>query len=155
MYSRRSARYNGGPRCHPGSKPSLRTTSGAKTSGGSEAVVVVECEYLERVAWMNRRIDKQIDRRSILDGMSRQHDVSRERGERLPHFLAPIRKLPEGFQNGGSCCGAVVFVDQSAELVAALDLAAGRWARRTCRVGREQRECAVRALAVVMGGVDA
>jgi hypothetical protein len=30
----------------------------------------------------------------------------------------------EGFQNVGSCCGAVVFVDQSAESVAALDLPA-------------------------------
>jgi hypothetical protein len=52
-------------------------------------------------------------------------------------------------------CGAVVFVDQSAESVAALDLAAGRWPRRVWRVGREQRESAVWALAVVVGGVDA
>jgi hypothetical protein len=33
---------------------------------------------------------------------------------------------PEGFQNAGSCCGAVVFVDQAAESVAAFDLFAGR-----------------------------
>ena len=61
----------------------------------------------------------------------------------------------EGFQNVGSCCGAVVFVDQSAESVAALDLSAARWRVRVCGVGREQRESAVRALAVVVGGVDA
>ena len=60
-----------------------------------------------------------------------------------------------GFKNVGSCCDAVVFVDQSAELVAALDLAAGRWPRRVWRVGREQRERPVWALAVVVGGVDA
>ena len=64
-------------------------------------------------------------------------------------------RRPEGFQNADSCCGAMVFVDSSAELVAAFDLAAGRWARRVCRVGREQGESAVRALAVVMGRVDA
>ncbi len=60
-----------------------------------------------------------------------------------------------GFKNVDSCCGAVVFVDQSAEPVAAFDLAAGRWPRRVCRVGREQRERPVWALAVVVGGVDA
>jgi hypothetical protein len=49
----------------------------------------------------------------------------------------------------------VVFVDQSAESVAALDLAGvlllcgGSW------FGRLQIESAVRALAVVMGGLDA
>jgi putative transposase len=70
----------------------------------------------------------------------------------------PHRSLgqrPEGFQNAGSCCGAVVFVDQSAESVAAFDFSAARRLVRVCRVGREQRESAVRALAVVMGGVDA
>jgi hypothetical protein len=50
--------------------------------------------------------------------------------------------MGEGFQNGGSCCGAVVFVDQSAESVAALDFS-GFW---PCvgvrRVGCEQREYA-------------
>jgi len=61
---------------------------------------------------------------------------------------------PEGFQNVGSCC-AVVFVDQSAEPVAAVDLFATRWSVCVLRVGREQRESAVRALAVVVGGVDA
>ncbi len=61
----------------------------------------------------------------------------------------------EGFQNVGSCCGAVVFVDQSAESVAALDLAGvlllggGSW------FGRLQCESAVRALAVVVGGITA
>jgi len=49
----------------------------------------------------------------------------------------------------------VVFVDQSAESVAALDLFAARWLVRVCRLGREERESAVRALAVVMAGVDA
>jgi hypothetical protein len=43
----------------------------------------------------------------------------------------------------------MVFVDQSAESVAALDLPAARWRIGTCPVGREQREPAVRALAVV------
>src|SRR5437763_15798982 len=61
----------------------------------------------------------------------------------------------EGFQNAGSCCGAVVFVEQSAESVAAFDLSAARLWLRACRVGREQRESAVWALAVVVGGVDA
>jgi dihydrofolate reductase len=55
----------------------------------------------------------------------------------------------EGFQNAGSCCGAVVFVDQSAKSVAALDLFAARWLVRVCRLGREEPESAVRALAVV------
>jgi hypothetical protein len=60
----------------------------------------------------------------------------------------------EGFQNFGSC-GAVVFVDQCAETVAAPDLNAARWRGRACRFGREQREAAVRPLAVVVGGVGA
>jgi hypothetical protein len=60
-----------------------------------------------------------------------------------------------GFRNVGSCCGAVVFVDLSAESVAALDLFAGRLWVGVCRVGREQGESAVGALAVVVGGVDA
>ena len=46
-------------------------------------------------------------------------------------------------------------MDQSAEQVAALDVAAAWLGVRTCRVGREQRESAVWALAVVVGGVDA
>ncbi len=46
-------------------------------------------------------------------------------------------------------------MDQSAESVAALDLSVGRWRVRVCRVGCEQRESAVWALAVVMDGVDA
>jgi hypothetical protein len=70
--------------------------------------------------------------------------------------MEPLWSLKgEGFQNVGSCCGAVVFMDQSAESVAALDLSVGRWRVRVCRVGCEQRESAVWALAVVMGGVDA
>ena len=60
-----------------------------------------------------------------------------------------------GFKNVDSCCGAVVFVDQSAEPVAAFDLSAARLRVRVCRVGREQRERPVWALAVVVGGVDA
>ncbi len=69
--------------------------------------------------------------------------------------LRSVFSYHEGFQNAGSCCGAVVFVDQSAESVAALNLSVSRWLVRVCRVGREQRESAVRALAVVVGGVDA
>jgi D-alanyl-D-alanine carboxypeptidase len=61
----------------------------------------------------------------------------------------------EGFQNVGSCCSAVVFVDQSAESVTAHDLSAARRRTGGCRVGREQRESPVRALAVVMGRIDA
>lgn len=50
---------------------------------------------------------------------------------------------------------AVVFVDQTAESVTALDLS-GAWPRvGVCRGGREQRESAVWALAVVVAGVDA
>jgi hypothetical protein len=60
-----------------------------------------------------------------------------------------------GFKMSVSCCGAVVFVDQSAKSVAALDLCAARLRVRACRVGREQRESAVGALAVVVGGVGA
>jgi hypothetical protein len=67
----------------------------------------------------------------------------------------PDLRDPEGFQNVGSCCGAEVFVDQSAESVAALDLSTARLRVRACGVGREPRESAVRALAVVVGGVDA
>jgi hypothetical protein len=48
----------------------------------------------------------------------------------------------------------MVFVDQSAESVAALDLSVARWRVRVCRVGGEQRESAVWALAVVVGGID-
>jgi hypothetical protein len=49
----------------------------------------------------------------------------------------------------------VIFVDQSAESVAPLDLRAA-WLRvGACRVGREQRESAVWALAVVVRGVGA
>jgi len=56
---------------------------------------------------------------------------------------------PEGFQNDGSCCGAVVFVDESAESVAALDLAGDVWTGRVGRFGSEQRECSVWTLPVV------
>jgi hypothetical protein len=55
----------------------------------------------------------------------------------------------EGFQNVGSCCGAVVFVDESAESVAARYFAAGPRGCRACRLGRQQRESTVRALVVV------
>ena len=44
-------------------------------------------------------------------------------------------------------------MDESAELVAALDLAGGWWAGRVGRFGRQERESAVWTLAVVMGGV--
>jgi hypothetical protein len=37
-------------------------------------------------------------------------------------YATRARLDPEGFQNVGSCCGLVVFVDQSAESVAARDL---------------------------------
>jgi hypothetical protein len=47
----------------------------------------------------------------------------------------------------------VVFVDQSAEPVAALDFSTAWWLVRVCRAGREQRESAVGALAVVVGRV--
>jgi hypothetical protein len=78
-------------------------------------------------------------------------------GRRDPQALIYRRRdgEPEGFQNAGSYCGAVVFVDQSAESVAAFDFSAARRPVRVCRVGQEQRESAVRALAVVVGGVDA
>jgi hypothetical protein len=44
----------------------------------------------------------------------------------------------------------VVFVDQSAESVAALDLSAARLRTRVCRVGREQRD----ALALIRAAID-
>ena len=62
---------------------------------------------------------------------------------------------PEGFQNTGSCCGAVVFVDESPELVATLDCSAGRLPGCDRRFGREERECSMGPLAVVVLGVDA
>jgi hypothetical protein len=46
-------------------------------------------------------------------------------------------------------------VDESAELVAALDLAGGSWTGRVGGIGRQERESAVWTLAVVMGGVGA
>jgi hypothetical protein len=61
----------------------------------------------------------------------------------------------EGLQNAGSCCGAVVFVDESTESVAPLDPAGGRWTGRVCRLRREEREPAVGALAVGVRRVDA
>jgi hypothetical protein len=56
---------------------------------------------------------------------------------------------PEGFQNAGSRCSSVGFVDESAESVAALDLVTGRSPGCGCRFGRKQRESAVGALAVL------
>jgi hypothetical protein len=50
----------------------------------------------------------------------------------------------------GSCCRAVVFVDQSAEPVAALDLSAALLQIGVCRFGWEQCESVVGALAVVV-----
>jgi hypothetical protein len=58
-------------------------------------------------------------------------------------------------QNLGSCCESVVFVDESAESGAALDLAGEWWIGGDGWVRREQRERSVRALAVVVGRVDA
>ena len=51
--------------------------------------------------------------------------------------------------------GSVVFVDESAESVAALDLVTGRSCGCGCRFGRKERESAVGALAVVMRYVEA
>jgi catechol 2,3-dioxygenase-like lactoylglutathione lyase family enzyme len=77
-------------------------------------------------------------------------DVDRaKRFYEVKGFKTPVRAAAR------SRCGAVVFVDQSAESVAALDLSAARWRISVCRVGREQRESAVGALAVVMDGVNA
>jgi hypothetical protein len=74
---------------------------------------------------------------------------------RSPSRTGAVSSGREGFQNVGSCCGAVIFVNQSAESVAALDLPAA-WLRvRACRVGREQCESAVGALAVVVRDVGA
>src|SRR6266516_2445587 len=61
----------------------------------------------------------------------------------------------EGFQNVGSCCGSVVFVDQATESITTLDRATGRLSGRVGPFGREQRESAVRALVVVMREIDA
>jgi hypothetical protein len=52
-----------------------------------------------------------------------------------------------------SCCGAVIFVDESAEPIAASDLSVAGGRVRVCRVGRKPRESAVRARAIVVGGV--
>jgi hypothetical protein len=71
------------------------------------------------------------------------------------HMSERVRRDPEGFQNVGSCCGAVVFVDQSAESVAALDLAGVLLLGGASWFGWVQCESAVRALAVVVGDVDA
>jgi hypothetical protein len=67
-------------------------------------------------------------------------------------FVAGFRQR-EGFQNARSCRCAAVFVDESAESVAALDLSVTGWQVRVYPVGRE-REPAVRA-PVVLIGVDA
>src|SRR5919197_6125442 len=69
-------------------------------------------------------------------------------------YPVPARGV-KGSKNARSCCGAVVFVDESAESVAALDLSATRWRIGSCRVGRQQCQSAMWAFAVVMGGVGA
>src|SRR6266567_616901 len=84
--------------------------------------------------------------------LRRANEILRSASLFFARELDPDR---EGFQNAGSCCGAVVFVDQSAESVAALDFSAARRLVRVCRVGRELGESAVWALPVVVGGVDA
>jgi len=48
----------------------------------------------------------------------------------------------------------VVFVDESAESVAALDFVSGRKPGGSGRLGWQERESAVRPLAVVMLGID-
>jgi hypothetical protein len=55
------------------------------------------------------------------------------------------RHTGEGFQNVGSCCGSVVFVDQATESITTLDLASGGLTVRVGRFGREQSESPVRA----------
>jgi hypothetical protein len=79
--------------------------------------------------------------------------VLRFRSEREKEI--EILLLREGFQNAVSCCSLVVFVDESAESVAALDLAGVRWTGSVGRCGREQGECSVWALAVVVRRVCA
>src|SRR5262249_42214511 len=64
------------------------------------------------------------------------------------------RRNPEGFQNVGSCCGAVVFVDESAESVAALDCFAARWRVGVCWVGRAEGESAGWGRAWLWGDED-
>src|SRR4051794_6397948 len=61
---------------------------------------------------------------------------------------------PEGFQNPGSCGGAV-FVDESAEEVVAFDRCGGWWVTFAARFRRRERECSARAFAVVVGGAGA
>ncbi len=65
-----------------------------------------------------------------------------------------ILLLREGCQNHvHSGCGSVVLVQEAAEAVATLDIAAGRY--ELWRVGRLERESAVGTFPVVMAGVDA
>jgi hypothetical protein len=63
--------------------------------------------------------------------------------------------FPEGFQNAGSRGGAVIFVDESAESVSALNCPDSRWVGCVGRFGCEQGESSMRALAVVMDRVAA
>ena len=53
----------------------------------------------------------------------RDEEEARDSGER------------EGFQNAGSRCGSVVFVDESSESITALDLADDVWTGRVARFG--------------------
>jgi len=59
---------------------------------------------------------------------------------------------PEGFQNVGSCCGSV-FVDESAEQIVAFDRRCTWAVAAADRFRRHERECPVRALAVVVGQI--
>jgi hypothetical protein len=61
---------------------------------------------------------------------------------------------PEGFQNLGSCCGAV-FVDEAAEEVVAFDRPGAWWIGSIDRFGRLKAACSMRASAVVVSRVGA
>ena len=62
--------------------------------------------------------------------------------------------MTEGFQNLGSCCGAV-FVDEAAEEVVAFDRPGAWWIGSIDRFGRLKAACSMWALAVVVGRVGA
>jgi hypothetical protein len=61
----------------------------------------------------------------------------------------------EGFQNADSRGGAVIFVDESAKSVSALNCPDSRWVGCVGRFGCEQGESSMRAVAVVMDRVTA
>jgi hypothetical protein len=108
-----------------------------------------QCGREGAIGWDQRRAPQLPSEHDELMSQHEQLDVLDEIAAAAPD------QEPEGLQNAGSCGGVVVFVDQSAESVAALDLSAARRRIGGCRIGREQRESAVRALAVVVTGVRA